>query len=65
MTVVLLVISVQEKSRVEEENESSLLTALTEMLDSVGDEEGSMSPFDTLPDPEKHRDNSPVSINMQ
>lgn len=33
----------------EEENES-LLSALTEMLDSVEDDDGTLSPFDTLPD---------------
>lgn len=33
----------------EEENES-LLSALTEMLDSVEDVDGTLSPFDTLPD---------------
>ncbi|XP_062297614.1 peroxisome proliferator-activated receptor gamma coactivator-related protein 1-like [Scomber scombrus] len=39
----------EDKSRVEEENES-LLSALTEMLDSVEDDDGTLSPFDTLPD---------------
>nr|XP_043885226.1 peroxisome proliferator-activated receptor gamma coactivator-related protein 1-like isoform X2 [Solea senegalensis] len=37
------------KSGVEEENES-LLSALTEMLDSVEDDDGTLSPFDVLPD---------------
>ena len=41
--------SSQDKSGVEEESES-LLSALTEMLDSVGDDEGTLSPFDVLPD---------------
>ncbi|XP_070684325.1 peroxisome proliferator-activated receptor gamma coactivator-related protein 1-like isoform X2 [Pempheris klunzingeri] len=39
----------EDKSGAEEESQT-LLSALTEMLDSVGDEEGTLSPFDTLPD---------------
>ncbi|KAM9476640.1 uncharacterized protein pprc1 [Clarias gariepinus] len=38
------------KSGVDEESEATLLTALTEILDSVDDE--NLSPFDTLPDME-------------
>ncbi|XP_035494322.2 peroxisome proliferator-activated receptor gamma coactivator-related protein 1 isoform X2 [Scophthalmus maximus] len=37
------------KSGMEEESES-LLSALTEMLDSVEDDDGTLSPFDVLPD---------------
>lgn len=37
------------KNSVEEENES-LLSALSEMLDDVEDDDGTLSPFDTLPD---------------
>ncbi|XP_074521574.1 uncharacterized protein LOC141787184 isoform X2 [Halichoeres trimaculatus] len=39
----------EDKSQVEEESEN-LLSALTEMLDSVEDDDGTLSPFDTLPD---------------
>ncbi|XP_056443312.1 protein phosphatase 1 regulatory subunit 37-like [Gadus chalcogrammus] len=39
----------EDKIDVEEESESSLLTALTEILDSVEDDGGTLSPFDTLP----------------
>ncbi|XP_035516358.1 peroxisome proliferator-activated receptor gamma coactivator-related protein 1-like isoform X2 [Morone saxatilis] len=52
----------EDKSGAEEESET-LLSALTEMLDSVEDVNGTLSPFDTLPDtkllthPER-RDNS-------
>uniref|UniRef100_UPI0037E7AF35 peroxisome proliferator-activated receptor gamma coactivator-related protein 1-like n=1 Tax=Semicossyphus pulcher TaxID=241346 RepID=UPI0037E7AF35 len=52
----------EDKSGAEEESET-LLSALTEMLDSVEDDDGTLSPFDTLPDtkllthPER-RDNS-------
>ncbi|KAM7393827.1 hypothetical protein PAMP_020667 [Pampus punctatissimus] len=42
-------VSSEDKSRVEEESET-LLSALTEMLDSVEDDGGTLSPFDTLPD---------------
>ncbi|XP_067439980.1 peroxisome proliferator-activated receptor gamma coactivator 1-alpha-like isoform X3 [Thunnus thynnus] len=42
-------VSSEDKSGVEEENET-LLSALTEMLDSVEDVNGTLSPFDTLPD---------------
>ncbi|KAM7418707.1 hypothetical protein PAMA_016033 [Pampus argenteus] len=42
-------VSSEDKSRVEEESET-LLSALTEMLDSVEDDDGTLSPFDTLPD---------------
>lgn len=54
----------QDKSGAEEES-ATLLSALTEMLDSVEDDDGTLSPFDTLPDtkllthPER-RDNSVV-----
>lgn len=45
------------------ENELSLLTAITDILDSTDDE--SLSPFDTIPDSElltspRERDNSSV-----
>lgn len=39
----------QNKMRVDEENEK-LLSALTEMLDSVEDDGDTLSPFDTLPE---------------
>ncbi|XP_026160032.1 peroxisome proliferator-activated receptor gamma coactivator-related protein 1 isoform X2 [Mastacembelus armatus] len=39
----------ESKSNVEEENET-LLSSLTEMLDSVEDNDGTLSPFDSLPD---------------
>ncbi|XP_070847128.1 peroxisome proliferator-activated receptor gamma coactivator-related protein 1-like isoform X2 [Chaetodon trifascialis] len=39
----------EDKREVDEESEN-LLSALTEMLDSVGDDDGTLSPFDTLPD---------------
>lgn len=39
----------QDKREAEQESEN-LLSALTEMLDSVGDDDGTLSPFDTLPD---------------
>lgn len=42
----------EDKIDVEGESESSLLTALTEILDSVEDDGGTLSPFDTLPDSE-------------
>ncbi|KAG7281962.1 hypothetical protein CRUP_003020 [Coryphaenoides rupestris] len=42
----------EDKIDVERESESSLLTALTEILDSVEDDGGTLSPFDTLPDSE-------------
>ncbi|XP_030627934.1 peroxisome proliferator-activated receptor gamma coactivator-related protein 1 [Chanos chanos] len=38
----------EESSRLDEENEATLLSALTEILDNVDDE--TLSPFDTLPD---------------
>lgn len=49
----------------DDENEATLLTALTEILDNVDDE--NLSPFDTLPDSDllsgqKGRENSPVSV---
>nr|XP_019939616.1 PREDICTED: peroxisome proliferator-activated receptor gamma coactivator-related protein 1-like isoform X1 [Paralichthys olivaceus] len=58
----------EDKSGVEEESES-LLSALTEMLDSVGDDEGTLSPFDVLPDTkllsqQRCRDN-PVVISLR
>lgn len=48
----------------DDESEATLLTALTEILDNVGDE--NLSPFDTLPDSDllsgqKGREFSPVS----
>lgn len=55
----------QDRSGAEEESET-LLSALTEMLDSVEDDDRTLSPFDTLPEttllthPEP-RDNSEVS----
>lgn len=57
----------QVKSGVDEESEATLLTALTEILDSVDDE--NLSPFDTLPDMEllqgqKDHDYSPVSMQL-
>lgn len=39
----------QDKNGAEEES-ATLLSALTEMLDSVEDVDGTLSPFDTLPD---------------
>ncbi|XP_029002000.1 peroxisome proliferator-activated receptor gamma coactivator-related protein 1 isoform X2 [Betta splendens] len=39
----------ENKRGVDEENEK-LLSALTEMLDSVEDDDGTLSPFDTLPE---------------
>lgn len=39
----------QSKAGAEEESET-LLSALTEMLDSVEDDDMTLSPFDTLPD---------------
>ncbi|XP_071771421.2 uncharacterized protein LOC139924297 [Centroberyx gerrardi] len=55
----------EDKSRVEDESETTLLSALSEILDSVEDDDGTLSPFDTLPDAEllthqDHRDNSPL-----
>lgn len=49
----------------DEESEATLLTALTEILDNVDDE--NLSPFDTLPDSDllsgqKAREQSPVSF---
>ena len=49
----------------EEESESSLLTALTEILDSVEDDGGTLSPFDTLPASEylnEQRARNPSSV---
>lgn len=46
----------------DEESEATLLTALTEILDNVDDE--NLSPFDVLPDSDllsKGREHSPVS----
>lgn len=51
--------SFQYKSGAEEESET-LLSALTEMLDSVEDDDGTLSPFDTLPDTKLLRDASVV-----
>ncbi|XP_029990575.1 peroxisome proliferator-activated receptor gamma coactivator-related protein 1 isoform X2 [Sphaeramia orbicularis] len=55
-------VSSEGKSRVEEENEN-LLSALTEMLENVEDDDGTLSPFDTLPEStllthQEHKDNS-------
>ncbi|XP_036401988.1 peroxisome proliferator-activated receptor gamma coactivator-related protein 1 [Megalops cyprinoides] len=55
--------AVDTKSRLDEESEATLLTALTEILDNVDDE--NLSPFDTLPDAEflsgqKVREQSPL-----
>lgn len=57
------ILCVQAKG-LDEESEATLLTALTEILDNVDDE--NLSPFDTLPDSDllssqKARENSPVS----
>lgn len=54
----------QVKSNFDEESEATLLTALTEILDNVDDE--NLSPFDTLPDSDlfsgqKGHEHSPVS----
>ncbi|XP_066549231.1 peroxisome proliferator-activated receptor gamma coactivator-related protein 1 [Amia ocellicauda] len=51
------------KNRLDEESEATLLTALTEILDNVDDE--NLSPFDTLPDSEllagqREREQSPL-----
>ncbi|XP_062852094.1 peroxisome proliferator-activated receptor gamma coactivator-related protein 1 [Trichomycterus rosablanca] len=51
------------KSGADDENEATLLTALTEILDNVDDE--NLSPFDTLPDVELlqgEKDNEHLSI---
>ncbi|KAG7492558.1 hypothetical protein MATL_G00015930 [Megalops atlanticus] len=53
----------EAKSRLDEESEATLLTALTEILDNVDDE--NLSPFDTLPDSDlfsgqKGREQSPL-----
>ncbi|MGH0136625.1 UNVERIFIED_CONTAM: hypothetical protein FKN15_070032 [Acipenser sinensis] len=53
----------ETKSHLDEEGEATLLTALTEILDNVDDE--NLSPFDTLPDSElftsnKERGSSPL-----
>jgi len=50
---------------VERESESSLLTALTEILGSVEDDGGTLSPFDTLPDSEylkEQKDRNTLSV---
>lgn len=54
----------QVKCSLDEESEATLLTALTEILDNVDDE--NLSPFDTLPDSDlfsgqKGQEHSPVS----
>lgn len=51
-----------------EEVSENLLSALTEMLDSVEDDDGTSSPFDTLPDTKllthvEQEDNTVVCIN--
>lgn len=51
----------------DEESEATLLTALTEILDNVDDE--NLSPFDTLPDSDllsgqKAREHSPVGFQL-
>ncbi|KAL1005518.1 hypothetical protein UPYG_G00060100 [Umbra pygmaea] len=53
----------EAKSRLDEESESTLLTALADILDSVDDD--TLSPFDTLPDTglfsdQRLRENSPL-----
>ncbi|XP_010868593.1 peroxisome proliferator-activated receptor gamma coactivator-related protein 1 isoform X2 [Esox lucius] len=53
----------EDKTGLDEENEATLLTALTEILDNVDDE--NLSPFDTLPDSDllsgqKGREQSPL-----
>uniref|UniRef100_A0A671SHA0 Peroxisome proliferator-activated receptor gamma coactivator-related protein 1-like n=1 Tax=Sinocyclocheilus anshuiensis TaxID=1608454 RepID=A0A671SHA0_9TELE len=55
------------KSNIDEESEATLLTALTEILDNVDDE--NLSPFDTLPDSDlfsgqKGQEHSPVSLHL-
>ncbi|KAK6293384.1 hypothetical protein J4Q44_G00357100 [Coregonus suidteri] len=55
--------SSQNKVGLDEDNEATLLTALTEILDNVDDE--NLSPFDTLPDSDlltgqKGREHSPL-----
>lgn len=55
----------QVKCNIDEESEATLLTALTEILDNVDDE--NLSPFDTLPDSDlfsgqKGQEHSPVSL---
>uniref|UniRef100_A0A667WVF5 Peroxisome proliferator-activated receptor gamma coactivator-related protein 1-like n=1 Tax=Myripristis murdjan TaxID=586833 RepID=A0A667WVF5_9TELE len=55
----------EDKRRVEEESETTLLSALSEILDTVEDDDVTLSPFDTLLDAEllahqEHRDNSPL-----
>ena len=59
-----LCLCVQGKG-LDEESEATLLTALTEILDNVDDD--NLSPFDTLPDSDllsaqKGREHSPVSL---
>lgn len=53
------------KSNIDEESEVTLLTALTEILDNVDDD--NLSPFDTLPDSDlfsgqKGQEHLPVSL---
>uniref|UniRef100_A0A8C1XHD6 PPARG related coactivator 1 n=1 Tax=Cyprinus carpio TaxID=7962 RepID=A0A8C1XHD6_CYPCA len=55
------------KSNIDEESEATLLTALTEILDNVDDE--NLSPFDTLPDSDlfsgqKGQEHSPLRKSM-
>ncbi|XP_064419055.1 peroxisome proliferator-activated receptor gamma coactivator-related protein 1 [Latimeria chalumnae] len=55
----------ENKSRLEEETEATLLTALTEILDNVDNE--NLSPFDAIPDSEllvspKERENSLLKL---
>lgn len=57
----------QVKNNIDEESEATLLTALTEILDNVDDE--NLSPFDTLPDSDlfsgqKGQEHSPVSLHL-
>lgn len=57
----------QTKVRMDAENELSLLTAITEILDSTDDE--SLSPFDAIPDSElltfpRERENSSVCCEL-
>eukprot|EP00064_Thunnus_orientalis_P000534 superscaffoldBa00000026_g535 len=59
--------TLDETKGIDDESEATLLTALTEILDNVDDE--NLSPFDTLPDSDllsgqKGREHSPVSAQL-
>uniref|UniRef100_A0A672QTM4 PPARG related coactivator 1 n=1 Tax=Sinocyclocheilus grahami TaxID=75366 RepID=A0A672QTM4_SINGR len=61
------ILSIFEDSPTGDESEATLLTALTEILDNVDDE--NLSPFDTLPDSDlfsgqKGQEHSPVSLHL-